>query len=496
MKLNANCLKSLIPHSLPFLIPLTIRLAPEIISWPYPTGFDSLMYVNAMLGGFPFNGSPLTLIKSTYFFYILAWATNSLIGNLLVTMKILGSVIFSTFCASLYVYAKKVLKWNYWKSLLVSVLAGSYFVSLGMSWQMYRMALGLVFLMVALSAIRIENFKIRIIALAISFLLTVWSHEIATVTLFLLTVFLFVTGHADRRTLMIVLIPSILLFIYQLYDPVTGRLYIPIYSFYSVSPLNSALYVSNYMLYALLPLSPLIITGLFRFRHFDMLDLSLICLMFIYMPVYLPQYAGFWYRWALIIIYPMLFFAVEGLEWLWKAGRNLNRKLKLSRLFAISILTVNFIMTAYYVASPPENQIKYFGDWNNYKAFIPTSMLQNSIPLSDTPYVIKALKWIKSNLNNHETSLVLHESIDNWAGIIIGNNIDRIRINEANISSPNRPNTAEKLIEAAKMKLAEGKTVYTIWWANGKGWYNMSTLPSQFQEIIRFGDIAVYKYAP
>jgi hypothetical protein len=479
--------------TLALIIPLAVRTVPEILSWPYPTGFDSLMYVNAMLEGYPFNGS--ALIKSTCFFYVLAWAVSFLVSDLLLVMKILGPAIFSAFCGLLYVYARIVLKWNRIKSLMVSVLAGSYFVSLGMSWQMYRMILGLAFLIASLTVARLEVFKLRVTALTILCLLTVWSHEIAAVTLFLLIAVLFVTGLGDRKSLVAAVIPSMLLFAYQLYNPAVGGFSIPIYGYNSTS-LQSALYVSSYLIYALLPLSPLIILGLLSFRHVDMLSLTIICLIFIYMPVYLPSFAGYWYRWALIITVPAFFFAVEGLERFWKAGKSLSGRIRAGELLAITVLVVNLAMTAYYVACPPENQIKYFGEWNNYKQFIPTSMLQNSVSIRDTPYVIEALEWIKSNLNNGSTTLVLHEAIDNWAGIIVRKSIKHLRVNEADISSPKRENTSGRLLEAAETQMAEGKNVYTVWWVEGKGWYNMPTLPKQFIEIRRFGDIAVYQYAP
>jgi hypothetical protein len=500
---------------LAFAIPMVVRFIPEVISWPYPTGFDSLLYVGAMMQGFPFNDS--YLIKYTSFFYVIAWVTYFLVGDLFLTMKILGSVIFSVFCGSLYIYAKTVLKWSNIKSLMVSVFAGTYFVSLGMSWQMYRMTLGLALLMISLAAARFERPKLRFAGLTVLCFLTVWTHEIAAITLFLLLFILFVTGLAERKSLVLSVIPSILLFIYQRYDEATGTLSIPTSGFQAVSLLQTTLYISGYFLYAFLPLSPLMILGLRSFRHIDMLSLSVICLIFTYMPVYLfyyPYYAGLWYRWALIIAIPVCFFAVEGLERLWKIGKSLSKRgmsvklqtfsfpahrghrpiVRAGALLAIIILAINLFMMSYYIACLPENQINYFGDWNNYKSFIPTSMLQNSLSISDTQYVIKALEWVKSNLNNDRTILILHEAIDNWAMIVLGNGIKRIRINEENVSSPVRENTAKALLKAAEEEATKGKDVYTIWWVEGKGWYNISSLPNQFIEVKRFGDIAVYKY--
>ena len=32
-----------------FILPFFIRLIPEIIAWPYPIGFDTLIYANIIL---------------------------------------------------------------------------------------------------------------------------------------------------------------------------------------------------------------------------------------------------------------------------------------------------------------------------------------------------------------------------------------------------------------------------------------------------------------
>jgi len=306
----------------------------------------------------------------------------------------------------------------------------------------------------------------------------------------------FVIGSIDRKSTFIAATPAAILFLYQRYDPFSGNLNIPVSAFQSSSLITSLSFVTGSLIYMFLPLLPLIFIGIPRIKHIDIWAWTASCLFFIYMPIFLPQYSSLWYRWALLLAYPVYFFAIEGIEVLWKTGFRLNGKLKIGAIIAIVILLVNFTMTGFYVAYPPENQIKYFGDWNNYKAFIPTSMLQNSVPISVTPSVIEALKWIKTNLNYENTILVLHESIDNWAEIIIGNSIKIIRVNEVNISSPFRENVEETLLKICYEEYMEGKNVYTVWWNDGKGWYNMPSLPSQFVEIKSFGNIGIFKYQP
>ena len=478
-------------------VPLTIRFVPEAIAWPYPTGFDSLIYANAMIDGYPFNGP--WLVKSACFLYLIAWALNSLTGDLLLTMKLLGALAFCSLCGSLYVYARSVLRWGHAKSLMVSVLAGSYFILLGMSWQMYRMTLGLAFLVASLIAARLEDSKLRVVALTAFCLLTTWTHEIAAITLFALMAVLFALGRADKKSLAISVTPSILLFAYQRYDEAAGTLSIPTCAFQASSSSQATLYVFGYFVYAFLPLSPLIVLGLRRLRHVDVVAFSALCLALALMPVYSPylplfsSYAGYWYRGALMLALPLMFFAVEGLERFWSAKGRWARACK---SLAVMILALNFAMTAFYVACPPESQIAYFGEWNNYKQFVPTSMLQNSVSIRDTPHVIEALEWVKSNLNPKKTALVLHEAIDNWAGVVVGKAFERVRVNEDSISSPERRSSATSLLEVAEAKASECREVYTVWWIDDKGWYTMPSLPRQFAEVRRFGDMAVYRYAP
>jgi hypothetical protein len=55
-------------------------------------------------------------------------------------------------------------------------------------------------------------------------------------------------------------------------------------------------------------------------------------------------------------------------------------------------------------------------------------------------------------------------------------------------------NFADALMEIASKTSNDNHEIYTIWWANGKGWYNVPSLPSRFQLVKSFGDIGVYVF--
>jgi hypothetical protein len=121
---------------------------------------------------------------------------------------------------------------------------------------------------------------------------------------------LFALGRADRKSLAISVTPSILLFAYQRYDEATGTLSIPTCAFQASSSSQATLYVFGYFVYAFLPLSPLIVLGLRRLKHVDIVAFSALCLALALMPVYSPylplfsSYAGYWYRGALMLALP------------------------------------------------------------------------------------------------------------------------------------------------------------------------------------------------
>jgi len=51
------------------------------------------------------------------------------------------------------------------------------------------------------------------------------------------------------------------------------------------------------------------------------------------------------------------------------------------------------------------------------------------------------------------------------------------------------------MVAEAKITLGHGNsTVYTVWWVKGEGWYATFTLPTEFTEVYRSSDMAVYLF--
>lgn len=479
-----------------FLIPLIVRSIPEALSWPYPIGFDTLIYAGNILKNGYLSWGLTKILGSSSLFYLVASAVNVLTGNPILSMKLLGPVLSATLCAALYAYGRRVLTWAPSKAFMVSALAGTYFVSLRISWDMYRQMLGSIFLLAALVALRSQNWKQRFSFVALAGTLLALSHELACVLFIAIVAAKVLEGRASRNGVFLFMtaVPALLIFIYQAYNPTLGVFLLPSETILSDNISESFMYISSFFLYMFLPLLPLAVCGISSLKELDLWCWLSTGLIFSYLPVVA---AGLevvaWFRWGLLTVYPVLFLSVEGFDRLARYGKGIIGEVSAGKAVALSVLFVSLFLSGYYLTSAPDHQIKYFGEWNNYKLFIQTSMLQNSVSLNDTPYVIEAFKWLDGDAEENMV-LVLQEAMDNWAGLIAPR-LTRIRINETSLSSPNHESAIVSMDIIASRKAAEGRDVYTVWWVDGKGWYQMPSPPSRFTEVRRFGDVGVYVYS-
>ncbi len=92
-------------------------------------------------------------------------------------------------------------------------------------------------------------------------------------------------------------------------------------------------------------------------------------------------------------------------------------------------------------------------------------MLQNTISKSDCIDTSNALQWFKNNTDSNSL-LLTHTVFHGWA--LLALNESQVRNYE--FGAPDR---------AAMVAAQEGhEQIYLIWWVNGQGWYEQSTLPS------------------
>jgi hypothetical protein len=174
------------------------------------------------------------------------------------------------------------------------------------------------------------------------------------------------------------------------------------------------------------------------------------------------------YRWILLLTYPLAFYAAEGFAGLRLNGYKVGAALLLATLSAGFMILPNSIAFPYFAAFP---------------LYVPTSMLQNTVSLSDCQDTVNVLQWAKINMDD-ETRLLVHSAFYGWASLTLDSN----QLIPYGYDNP----------ETVAQKLREDGShyqLYLIWWVNGSGWYDQPVVSSAFGEMLyESGQIAIFTY--
>ena len=352
-----------------FLTPLLIRSIPEILSWPSPLGFDTVVYYIPLIReGWVFSLSLTGFMKTTSLFYLLSSLPYELTHNSIAVIKVLGILLLSVLCFTFYVYARKALRWTERKSFLIAVLTSIYFVSLRNSWDMYRQTLGLIFLVTALLALKSSSSPRRYYAAAVLMVLTVLSHELAAVILFSFVAieasrFLIEKSRKEFLLLSVSAILPIGLFFFQVYSFEEGTLLIPSGPVASNPSLGLVLYMVGLILFCYSIILPLAFIGLFKVRDSLFRCWTMLCIgIILFKMIYPNAPTAFWFRWVLLLVYPLLFFTVEGLDAIWQFSSKSSRKIRrlAPKFFAIGCILSVLILSGFYLTTRPRECVSLF----------------------------------------------------------------------------------------------------------------------------------------
>jgi hypothetical protein len=142
--------------------------------------------------------------------------------------------------------------------------------------------------------------------------------------------------------------------------------------------------------------------------------------------------------------------------------------------------TILVVSAALYIALPAQRAMVYY---TAFPSLLPTSMTQDTIPLSDIGN-LKALLDSAAVRMDPMTALITHQAIYGWARAYLPSNSATI-VNY----QYNSPLTG---IELAKSK--GYSSVLMIWWVNGSGWHGQPNVPAGFEILSQSGDMALYTY--
>jgi hypothetical protein len=469
---------------------------PEILAAPYPIGSDPMQfYTPSMLRGLP--SADLSLRRTFLYWLLQDLLFRYALHDPFLVVKLLGPLIHAILASALYIYAVKVMRWNVTKSFFVSILATTYFIALAISWTWFRMMLGTALMLFALTTLEWERRKASVLGALLPASLTAIAHEVPSFFLVLLTL-CEAFRSAFRKDLlrsarfMAVAGVTGLLFLYQLYDPTLQRFYFPLSP--SSAPSWGLLWtILSFAFYAYLPLIPLVIWGAMKLRAPELRDWILLTVLLAAWVILLsPGNEGFAIRLLMFSVYPLAFLFAHGLH-RWVSANSILTGIGTIpiRKIVATILVLLLVMLSYeYATSLPENAFPYFSKYNPFLNYVPSSMLQTSISITDMPSAMNVAGWLSQHLDEH-TMIVAHEAF--WGVVAVTLPESSItRVAYAGNSS-----ALARLVNASQNATRCGYShVYTIWWIPGEGWWGITSLPNEFIMTYRNARIAAYLYSP
>jgi hypothetical protein len=487
---------------LAFAIPLLIRAIPEILMGPYPVGFDTMgYYVPTTLlwlrGGVDLNSFIAT---APLLYSIIAGATA--VGTpLFLVLKIASPLLLGFLGLAMYSYARIGLAWSALKSLVPALVGTLYFMALRISWDALRLELALIFVFVTLTAmVGVESKRVswkKYVIICLGLTAIVLANQIVAVLMLSIVAFTIICTFIHRRfkeagKIAAFSLPSAAIFLACFYLSPAISEYRLILGFPSTTdgwltlfgyPSYPAMIISEagFFLYGFLPLLPLVLLSMRCFRNFQMRSWVVLIFVAAFIPIVSPSVM----RLIMLLTYPFAFYVTEGLSKL----RTINwKKFKspMLRIAVIYLATSTAVLSAGFMLMPPEAPFPYFRSTNdvglnNFIYQIPSSMLQNTVSITDCKDVTNAISWFK-NSTGQNAVLLTHRAFFGWA-----------------LSALNRsqivPYEFDKPENAVATQTQTGQTkIYLIWWKNGQGWDGQPTVNASFNQVYLSGKIAIYNY--
>jgi hypothetical protein len=502
---------------LSFVFGFMVRLIPEILSFPYPIGFDTVFYAARMKSGIVWYH--WSSFFSTWLVYAILVPLHSVTQvDPFLLLKVVGPFLYGGSAAGVCYFAWKGLNWGVRKSFFASVFFAFQLAALGISWHFYRNLLGLMVLLFALPFFKKVGSWKEAALLAVLSLLVVFGHEYASVAMLAMVLGLVVSGVLKKekmpyRVLMAVL-PAFLVFMGGIYlrvfpvpfsvetnviavnDSLTPR---PGGLFFLVDYLSVATPVQLYVgyfelvshvasLFVVLYLVwlPLVLVGFFRDGVLDAWTILLLvasfgCLMVPFSAL------DYWHRWMLMLVYPFTFYAVNGF---WRVLKSQDTRvasglrwmswMKISRKWAIGISLVTVLLGSIFMSWPLiSGKYGFFGAATTVKYF-PSTMQSSSVPLQDTDGTVKVIEWLNEHMRDG-CAVLVHDVFLFWTELCLDKD------NVAIFFSIN--------IEAAlNLAMENGfNSLYFIWWNENIGWYGF-TVPQDFVSVFDSGRMSVFEY--
>jgi hypothetical protein len=499
-----------------FVFGFLVRLVPEVLSFPYPIGFDTVYYAARMKSGVVWYH--WSQVFSTWLIYgILVPVYNAVRGDPFLLLKVVAPLLYGLNVCGVYFFARKALNWETKKALIAGFFFAFQLASLGISWEFYRNMLGLAMLLFALPLIGDLKTKMGFGLFVLLSLFVVFGHEYASVTLFAVVLGLVVGRWLKRRMaswrVLAAVVPALAVFLASVYFivfPVSFHVttnvimvhdtfqHSPGGLFFLVDYLSVANSIESYptylrlvshvfSLFALLYLVwlPLVLVGFFRDKILD--GWTILLLIGSFGCLVVPFCAlDSWHRWMLMLVYPFTFYAVNGAGKVLGSQRSVApgvswlKWMKVSRRMTFGLLSCIGLLGSLFMTVRFGNGggVFYIPATVTY---FPTTMLHNTVPLQDTKATVEAMEWLDGRMDNG-SCVLLFDAFLSWADL---------HLDKKNVIVHYEMDAGGAL----NLALGHGfNPIYLIWWNQNIGWYGSLSVPERFAPVFNVERISVFRY--
>ncbi len=440
-----------------FLVPLIMRAIPEILSGPYPVGWDIVAYyipnaIDIASGKMNIWGmitSPPVMYAIVVPTYIMTRA------NLVLIFKILGPILYGLLGWSIFWFSQRRLYWSSSKALYVVLFISAYFVTLRISWDAYQAELGLALFLLA-ESIRFSTPTKSALGRVFLLCLAVLSNQLVGVLVVgaQLATLIFPSIRKSPKLFSLQFTP-IALFLLILYSTMQTAL-APGLSIVGPGASLSILTTNlAFLFYAYIFVIPLLLFGIELRERSVFVPWMIVCVIGLglsVLPGHVFQDIG--YRWVLLLSLPLLFLAYEGYSRLRVSSAFMRNWGQVLRVVVIVLLSGSAIS---YAILPAQSAPIFY---TMFPQYVPSSMVQSSLPLSDYPNVVNAMLWLDSHLDSNSV-LITHEAFYGWARSYLSP--DKQVLNSL-LGSPT----------SAIDQTGSYTHVLTVWWVEGAGWFQGS----------------------
>jgi hypothetical protein len=499
-----------------FFFGFAVRFVPEVLSFPYPIGFDTVYYAGRIESGVVW--SHWSSVFSTWLLYaMLVSLHNAVQVDPFLFLKFVVPALYAFNLCGVYYFSREALGWDVQKGLVAGFFFAFQLASLRISWDLHRNLLGLGILLFALPWIQKLETK-RDFALFVSLsVLVVFAHETTSVILFAVAVGLAAKNYlkGEKKRVIRVLaatVPAMVVFLARWWVPLLVPIdYVAETNVISALPLSprpgGLFFLTNYLglsgsiqysgyldlfshvlsLFMVLYLVcvPLVLVGFFRDGVLDSWTLFLFVGAFgsLVMPFFALDW---WDRWMFLLVYPFTFYAVNGItrvlgsksdfvvsnskwmRWMKVSKRTVYVLLFLTVLFGSLLMAVRFSDNG--VFSIPTTGM-----------YLPSTMQQNTVPLRDVEGVVDVIDWLNQRMA-YGSCAIFHQAFFFWG---------ELYLDKKNLIV----NCGIDFEGAFDVALERGlDPVYLIWWKENIGWYRSTVVPGSFTLVFESGRIAAYQY--